>query len=346
MCNQSNYLQTYSSYFPSKYWLKHPDIIIAVSNKNKLSKDDLRSLLSEFSIYIQHHRIGKATNLFAFGLCSNESLFLEMIKSNGYMRASKYDYNCSFLFTICDAIISKSISLRLSTDAISYFSTLLNIYGLIPELSFKRSKILSLLKTHKKYIFKTLLVAVEIVFSKNYFHDPSASPNKLVHFSKEEIAEAVSYLIFLFDQNVGLNESHASFINEEMLLSDQVFNLIVDGCILREFQEMEIRIDYFGYTATRHENIIEIIPIDPSLEKSIQLGFLATQFQIQTMHLGSGKRYPNAAKVHDISLSFYNHFKNELFEVMDIPFRRIVYKMPYFKPLIDFLSSVRLKTFT
>ncbi|MBQ3182462.1 MAG: NERD domain-containing protein [Clostridia bacterium] len=128
-------------------------------------------------------------------------------------------------------------------------------------------------------LFKELLAYIDIVFH-NYptYHDPK-DKHKLSGYSPEEIAESVSYIIFLYDNIIGIKDNIVFKINPSQVNSKDINNLILLGCQICQLQEWEVCIDYFDYKVNKIDRKYLIYASDELFEKSIRLGFIRKSMQ-------------------------------------------------------------------
>jgi len=96
-------------------------------------------------------------------------------------------------------------------------------------------------------------------------------------YPNEEVASAVSFLIYRYNNLIGIkNVNSNSFMDADYVLSDELESLILITCKFLRLREWEFYWDRYGY------DILEdgcFYSPNPTLEKSIKLGYINTQVQ-------------------------------------------------------------------
>lgn len=123
-------------------------------------------------------------------------------------------------------------------------------------------------------LFKELIVYMELIFTLER-EEIGSTPNiknKLTAYSKEEIGNAISYLIYLYDMTIGIKTSVNYWIDVHYIFSKDIEHLILLACQFIQIQEWEILIDCFGYKMVNENKTWRIVDTR-DLEKSIRIGF-------------------------------------------------------------------------
>src|SRR5262249_27746810 len=126
-------------------------------------------------------------------------------------------------------------------------------------------------------VLKTVVALVDSFFMLDHNADPRTSSNNWKHYSKEELAEAGSYLIYSFDDEIGLKDDHFNFLDEQALSRGLYHNILVKICKIRKFFEAEILLDAFDYRCTLRRRVLRIMPPSAELEISIRLGYIQSE---------------------------------------------------------------------
>lgn len=123
-------------------------------------------------------------------------------------------------------------------------------------------------------LFKELIVYLELLFTNNSNKLCSTPDDKNLYtsYTKEEIGEGISYIIYLYDSLIGIKEDHNYWVDTNYIFSKNIEDLILLACQYKQMQQWEVLIDYFGYTIIEDENKYKIID-NSNLEKSIRLGY-------------------------------------------------------------------------
>ncbi len=128
-------------------------------------------------------------------------------------------------------------------------------------------------------LHKELLAFIDMLFFLVPKNQTEQNQNSLSGFSKEDIAEGVSYLLFRFLDRIGISEKTLYFTDTHFVRSNQMEQLILLACQLNYMLEIELLIDFYDYEVVLDGNQITIRSFDDSFEKSIRLAYVKTQLQ-------------------------------------------------------------------
>lgn len=130
-------------------------------------------------------------------------------------------------------------------------------------------------------LFKELIAYMEMSFV--WGDETTRTPNDkdlLTGYSREEIGEAISYIIYMYENIIGIDEKCNYWVDSHYIISDDIENLILLACKILRLQELELLIDYFDYQITKVENRWRISS-SSNLEKSLRMGYAKTEMQLQ-----------------------------------------------------------------
>ncbi|RQS03213.1 hypothetical protein DIE07_32270 [Burkholderia sp. Bp9002] len=105
---------------------------------------------------------------------------------------------------------------------------------------------------------------------------PTDSPQA---YSSESMAEAFSYLLRLFHQEVGVEQSQFRMVDDSSVFDTFYQDLLLDAARVCEYLEAEVLIDAFPYSARVKDSSVTVSADDPTLEKSIRLGYVQSDMQ-------------------------------------------------------------------
>ena len=128
--------------------------------------------------------------------------------------------------------------------------------------------------TVESALFKDLLAYTEICFFLEPSNTLDCDKNTISGYSREEISEAVSYIIFLYNKEVGVDGRKKYMVDSEYVLSDDIEKLVLLACKVIKVQEWETTIDYFDYKVRCDANITTIYDEIEAFEKSVRLGYI------------------------------------------------------------------------
>ena len=128
-------------------------------------------------------------------------------------------------------------------------------------------------------LHKELLAYIDMLFLIRLVQQNKVNFNDLNSYSREEIAEGVSYLIFKYIDKFGLKPERNYIVDAQYIISTEIEKLILLACQINYLLELELLIDFYNYDVLIDENDIRIKCKDESLEKSIRLGFVKQEMQ-------------------------------------------------------------------
>ena len=128
-------------------------------------------------------------------------------------------------------------------------------------------------------LFKELLAFSDILFHKLNRNNEAYNKNELEGYSPEEITEGISYIIFLYDEIVGISKIKNPFVVSDFVVSKEIKNLLLLSCKIQQLQEWELCVDYFGYEVNKIDRTYNIYTKDDLFEKSVRLGYIRTMMQ-------------------------------------------------------------------
>lgn len=256
--------------------------------KLNLSISEKKKVQKQIEEYASGLKFLPSINYIVLGLLYDREKTLDTIRRKGILRYSKYLNTKNFPAALSEKILSLSPGLSLNSYDKQYFESLLNLAPIYEVMRNLRSKIIGEIKLFSKRpkiagfspsIAKSLLAALDFLFMTDYYPLERETPDSIKFYVKEDIAEAVSYIIYLKQEVFGLNDSDSYVIDDEYIVSNEIEAILLPACHLKKIQEIEIMIDHFLYYCMRDKNKIRIGPAYPDLEKSIRIGYIRSDLQ-------------------------------------------------------------------
>ncbi|MFD2032785.1 hypothetical protein ACFSKM_25720 [Ancylobacter dichloromethanicus] len=124
---------------------------------------------------------------------------------------------------------------------------------------------------------KSVVAFVDSLFMIDHEGHPSISSDDLAGYSKEELAEAASYILHVIDRCIGIRDNQFTYMSETGISRGLYSKLFVKAAKIRAYCEAEILLDGFHYECERHGRTVRIVPPSPELEKSIRLGYAMSE---------------------------------------------------------------------
>lgn len=265
--------------------------------KDTLSKSEkkfINKILSEFRKY-DHEYISKVIVLYSIW-CGDEAI--EIARKKGVFRYKAWGFKENCAKAILLNIESLLRFFDFSQDTKNFIFKKLNLSWLFNFYKKTEHSLIDFIRIYhskrekmtinnflfEESLFKDLLAYLDIIFYQNNRTEEFYNKNKLSNYSHEEISEGISYIIFLYNSNIGFKEHINYFVSDKFVLSDDIENLILKACKMNQLQEWELSIDYFNYDIKKSHKEITIYDKDENFEKSIRLGYVKNQIQQYIFH--------------------------------------------------------------
>jgi len=255
-----------------------------IKNPSIKEKKNLQRVINES---IENGQFNTARNSIVLGFYFDLDKTINTIKKKGVFRYSNYINDKCIISNLAIEIKEILTDLNiLNQDLHNYLESKIHfkpIYNSLKDLSFQIVRELnSFEKKHKgKSLIKTLLSFIDLIFLNNYYPEKVDQLIGLENRTKEEISSAISYVIFIYTDNIPTEKIDIQFISEEYIISNNIEKLLLPACTLLDLKGFEVMIDSFDYKCLKFENKIKIIPPSADFEKSIRLGYIRTLIQAQ-----------------------------------------------------------------
>ena len=134
--------------------------------------------------------------------------------------------------------------------------------------------------------------------------------NSIDKYTQEELAEAVSYLIYLNYKTIPIKEYRYLWLHTEYVNSNGIEELILRACKRIQLIEWENMIDYLGYAVKKNKRKVSIYDSTVQMEKSIRLGYIKRQEQVQHMNFEHSE---DEASLQKLAMTLVDEAGEELF---------------------------------
>jgi len=306
-------------------------------------KPSLNQVLARLSDYLPAGKAGRAGRWLAVGLLIDQRAFLMQIRRNGLFRASKYEHRSDVIDKAIATVIESELMLELSADVRAYLQSIRALQRICPEVKNARIELTKALRARRTHALKSLLVVVDRRFLLWMPADRAAPTHEGSYYAPEEYADAFSYIARLFYRTFGVCDEELKYTDEAAIRGGLYDQLLIRACRIRKYEECELLIDVFAYTAVAEDHKIVLRPGDALLEKSIRLGYIQTD-AAAIVGLFSG--LPNggdaAASIEEEVENFCVAGGTDFIQLVDTPVPRYVLALPKIPELIDRLSSANL----
>lgn len=298
---------------------------------SKKIKAEIKANVAELLTSISTNN-AKGAKLLARALIifASEKSVLEM-KNTGIFRVSKYKFKTSIAKAVVQDCIANGNILGLSSGQLEYFASVECMLGLGTRVRQINSGLLAVIENRKKFIIKTLLANLEIVFATRLPNfDKSLSSDNIEHYSNEELAEAFSYILKLHRDEFGVINRHFQHVDESANSTDIYWRILIDAAKICRYKEAELLLDAFPYRVAQDSTELVVEAIDPRLEQSVRLGYIqATQQMIVRrigleQHIFNEKNSHRPASIKKIAEEVYEAGKEKIIFVNPKPIPRYV----------------------
>lgn len=269
------------------------DYILNLKNEKKnLSNKDRKYLSDKFleNRYDCPEKILSAIIIYSFW---EPDEAVQIARKKGVFRYGVYGGRKNIAHHFLVELIKMSTMLDFNVDSIQYLQTKESCSWLFDYYKKYERKIIAKIIEHnharlrfkkgpflfESSLFKELLAYLDLIFHHNIVEEVDFDKEKLRSYSKEEIGEAISYIVYLFDNTIGIKEDAKYVVNNNYVLGDEIESLLLMACKLNELQEWEVCIDYFDYGITIKGREWIFHDQQSEFEKSIRLGYVRTDLQ-------------------------------------------------------------------
>ncbi len=187
-------------------------------------------------------------------------------------------------------------------------------------------------------LFKELLAYIDTSFNfHNHRINEHQNKNQFNCYSIEEISESISYIIYLYDSTIGINNNNNYWVSPKFVLSDEIEKIILIGCKVHQLQEWELCIDYFNYQVKFVDNKYLIYDEEQIFEKSIRLGYVKRDMQEDLFYMQNDS-FDDALSLIEVSKYVKNKLGNQLLKNIGTgPLSRFRFEFPepLFKPFFQ-----------
>lgn len=282
-----------------------------LAQKSELSKTDTKYLSSRIGKFreFSSDALLKYIILFSFW---NPDEAIDIARKKGVFRYKVWGFQKNETLYLLENINKFTDKFAYSDETKKFIASKIQVSWMYDFYKKTEKKIISYIKKHHKNrsihlvngirieeaLFKELLAYIDVMFHfPRKDHNP-CNKNKLDGYDMEQIAESVSYIIYLYDDVIGIQQNKVYMVIPEYVLSDEIEDIILLGCKISQLQEWEVCMDYFDYQLQKSDRVYTISSFDECFEKSIRLGFVRSEMQEKILYI---KEMPNLKDIHAIS---------------------------------------------
>lgn len=255
----------------------------SAGQKFEFSKADLAEAWTSLEVALKRNQKGRSLSLVrVILLLSGADKVIARIRREGKFRPSKYNFFAPAVQYVVEDLIENAAGYQVSDQDLGYLTSVRSLLVLASALKNLRMSLVSRMRKSRDHAVKTLLANIDIIFTNGVSGDWLADTDSVYAYSSESMAEAFSYLLRLFDAEIGLKPEYLNFVDESCVYSPFYRDLLVDAAKICEYLEAEVLIDAFPYRAQILERgDVSVSAEDPLLEKSIRVGYVQAEMQKQ-----------------------------------------------------------------
>lgn len=269
-------LDEFTKKFRTPLWVDDPHFT-SLRRQTDVTSAVVDGIVSELGRELRRRRVGRALNWLALGLRLTPERFIALVRRNGHLRPSKYEFDGAIVQTVLTRGLESRHLLDIDPAVVEYMSTMTRLSIVSTDIAQRRQKLLGFLRVNKVVAFKGFLALVDMLFMGDWTSDRRKRPDDLLFYTKEEVAEGVSLICRTFCDHVERpGERSLEGVDAEAIERGAYFPHLVTACTIRAFQEWEILIDVLDYTLTGDGARYFLSPSDVEFGKSFHLGFIQT----------------------------------------------------------------------
>ena len=247
----------------------------------------------------------------------------------GLFRASKFGFNGESLRRVVGSILDVSDHLGVDPDTRRYLESQLSLLALAVGARRVYVSVVRELRKRRSGALKSLVVTVDRMFLVPRRADLEGDCSDPGSYAIEEHAESLSFLIHTLATIHPIEDRQFDIIDERGIEEGVYDNLLVAACKLRAYQEAEVLVDVFCYSASDEGDVVHLRPNDPVLEQSIRLGFIHSEHQKLLSLLRDFEGDAEAvASLQDLSKQVYNQLGTKIVRRREKPFARYALYSP------------------
>jgi hypothetical protein len=231
----------------------------------------------------RNRRADAAAFVLAYAMADANEL-VAMLRRQGVLRASRYKFNPGGPREVVGLLLLLKEELRLLDADVRYLTSLRALYLVADRAERIRRQLLARLKSRRGTALKTLLVVGNQVFAHGHQQDIEAPSHEIEHYSAEDISDAVSRVISLYREEFGTQARDWVYTDPQALSeSNATYSQdLYDALRLNELIKAETLLDGLPYEAEVAGGGVVIRSIDPTIEKSVRLGYMQMESQVIT----------------------------------------------------------------
>jgi hypothetical protein len=327
-------------------------VTCAKEERKELSNQDKKALLAIISKFkIQDIDITlRAIKIYAIWEPDNA---ITAARKKGVFRYKAYGFKTNIALYLLKELLNVSALFEFSIETTNYLLMKKNLSWIYEFYKDSENKLVDqITKRHANRIrvkrsnlivenalFKDLLAYIDLAFYKNIDNSEYiGNKNILKGYCKEDVCDAISYMIFLYDTNIGIQQDKHYFIDAEYVQSDEIEKGILIACKVLQIQEWELCIDYLDYKVRLTDNHVVIYDPTNTLEKSIRLGYINREMQETISYNMLINASDNVLSISDVSKTINDELEDSIVKsIEDGKLTRFIFTFP--EPIFEYFKK-------
>ncbi len=271
----------------------------------------------------------KAANYISLAIVVDPKKTRELLGSTGIFRVSKYNFDIRGPADLVDRLVGEAAPLSMPPPLVQYLKSVALLLKAGKEVARLNKSLEGFLVRNQKTALKSVIAFADSLFMIEHEGHPAISSDKLAGYTKEELAEAASYILHVFDRCVGISDDHFNYMGETGISRGLYAKILIKAAKIRAYCEAELLLDGFHYECERRGRTVRIVPPSSELEKSIRLGYVMSDqagqpsiiARIRAMREGEVSILSVADRIYELSANDVVLLKRE-------PISRYIFKFP------------------
>ncbi|SDH45903.1 hypothetical protein [Janthinobacterium sp. YR213] len=263
------------------------------------------------------------------------------LKREGILRASTFDFDARTVRHVVADWIENAIPYGLSVIDVRYLRSTATMFDLASSLRTLFQQIVTQLELGGELVINNLLCEVDAGMC--YPDRLSLGGNDEREITHEELAEAFSYLLTVYQRRKLGTMAVLGLPSHDAGYSMQYRSLLDDALKICRYLEVEVQIESFPFHAVRQGNSIRIESIDPTLERSIRIGYFQKEMRQYFDHyrLTNSHAENKILSVSAFAEQFFSVHGNTLVQLKQLPIPRFRSELPMYPELVEMFSDDR-----
>jgi hypothetical protein len=322
-------------------WVRAQDASATAGKISPRHVDRLHQLLKNND---RHEALSLAL---AMAVAHGGNAVIEVLRRRGALRASRYAFSIGSVRELVHLLGGLEDTLGIESQWLEYLVSIDALYKLAPGAKRLRDGLMTRLSKRRGKALKSFLVLANRAFASGGVQapDPDARQRGI---SAEDVASAVSRMLALTRDEIGLHAADFTLTDEQALnpLNGTYSEDLLSALRLEELYRAETLVDGLPYRARQVGDHIVVSSIDPDLEKSVRLGYVQTEMQVNLRHYEMQKLWdehpPSPLSLREVFKRYYDGSIERFAEIKSNPLRRITIGIPNIPGLFDPLASEQL----